>query len=398
MPDTTDTSTFSHHDPQLMQNPYPFYAEVRGRCPVAHSDQLGGFFFAVRHDSVRQVLSDFQTFTSTQGVALPGMAAAMYPVDLDPPLQTKFRKVLNRFFSVEEAERRRAGFQVIVDDLIDTFIQDGHADIAGQLTRPALNAIMLPLLGIPSVDQQEFTAAIDYLSNSRTDDEAEFLRKNAYVVEYLGTLSASRRREARQGDDYIQFLLDEPIDGGLLDDEDICKVLLVTLFGALDTTHATLNESILHLSRHPEDKHRLSSGEVPWASAIEEFVRYASPIQGMRRTATRELEFNGVALKPGDPIIALNAAGNRDPAVFHEPDQCVITRDASDHLGFGAGAHVCLGRNFARVIIHVVLGTMLRRMPDFAVPADFVPSYTVGEGRRMKALALTFSPGSRLAP
>jgi cytochrome P450 len=217
------------------------------------------------------------------------------------------------------------------------------------------------------------------------------------VVGYLMALASSRRKAGGEHDDYIHLLLNEPIGGQSLSDEDICKVLLVTLFGALDTTHATLNESILHLSRHPEDKARLGSGEVAWATAIEEFVRYASPIQGMRRTATRAFEFGGVALKPGDPVIALNAAANRDPERFPEPDRCILTRDARDHLGFGAGAHVCLGRNFARVIIQVVLGTLLARLPDFAVPDDFTPTYTAGEGRRMKSLALVFSPGPRLA-
>ena len=169
----------------------------------------------------------------------------------------------------------------------------------------------------------------------------------------------------------------------------------MTLFGALDTTHATLNEAILHLSRHPEDKNRLLAGDVPWATAIEEFVRYPSPIQGLRRTAARDFEFDGVSLHAGDPILAFNAAGNRDPEQFPEPDKCILSRDARNHLGFGSGAHVCLGRNFARVIIEVVLKTVLTRLPDFAVPADFVPSYTAGEGRRMKALPLTFSPGAR---
>lgn len=390
----TDTSTFSHHDVATMQNPYPFYAAVRSRCPVAHSDQFGGFHLAVDHAGAKQVLSDYRHFSSTSGVALPAMGTTMYPVDLDPPLQTKFRKVLNQYFSVEAAAARRATFERIVNDLIDTMIEAGSADVASALTRRAINAIMLPIIGVPEVDRPEFTEAIDFMSNARTSDQERLMRTNIYVGGYLMGMAASARERGGAGDAFVDFIAREPIDGRLLSEDEISKVLLVVLFGALDTTHATLNEAILHLSRHPEDKERLLADDSLWPGAIEEFVRFTSPIQMLRRTATGDVELAGQTVPAGGPIFGGIAAGNRDPAIFGDPDRCIIDRDTSAHLGFGAGAHVCLGRNFARVIIEVVLKAMLARLPDFAVPADFVPTYTAGEGRRMRSLPITFTPGA----
>jgi cytochrome P450 len=378
-----------------MQNPYPFYEEVRGRCPVGHSDRYDGFFFAVSYDAAKQVLSDFQSFSSTEGVALPKMASQLYPVDLDPPLQTKYRRVLNRFFTVEEAKRRSPDFKALIDLRIDAVIERGHADASKEITRPALNGIMLPLIGIPEGDQTRFTAAIDFMSNDRTGDETQFIEVNTYVFTSLVGFAAQRRAGSAKADDVLQLLIDVPIDGRLLDDVDVAKVLLVTLFGALDTTHATLSEALLHLSRTPADKARLGLGDVDWNLAIEEFVRFASPIQGLRRTVTRAMAFGGSQLEPGDPIFGMNGAANRDPAKFSDPDRCVLTRDAREHLGFGSGAHVCLGRHFAREIIRITLSTLLERMPDFAVPKDFTPEYTSGEGRRMKSLPITFTRGAK---
>jgi cytochrome P450 len=390
-----ETQRFSHHDPDRMADPYAFYAEARSRCPVGHSDDLGGFFFSLSHAATKEVLSSYRQFTSREGVALPAMPSRLLPVDLDPPLQTRFRKVLNRFFSVEAAQAYRPTIEHVVNALIDSFIADGTADIAGQLTRPAATGIMLPLIGVPVAERAGLTEALDFLSNARTTDATELEKTMGFISQCLMTLVTSRRESPGDDADYVQFLLDEPIDGKLLTDAEVFQVLLVTLFGALDTTHATLNMTLLHLAREPGDKQQLISGEIEWPGAIEEFVRFASPIQFLRRTVTEPIDFYDVSLPAGAPILAGIGAGNRDPQVFAEPDRCILARDAREHLGFGSGAHVCLGRNFARTIIDVVLKTVLARLPDFSVAPDFVPEFTSGEGRRMKKLPMRFTPGRR---
>ena len=397
MTSSHDPSSFCHHDPDQMREPYALYAEMRSRCPIAHSDALGGFFYSLSHESTKTVLSAYRQFSSSEGVALPAMPSRMLPVDLDPPTQTRYRKVLNRFFSVEEALRHRPTIERVIDGLIDDFVAEGSADIAGQLTRPAATGIMLPLIGVPAADRPALARALDFLSNARTTDADELQRTMAFISECLMTLVVKRRAAVKEQQDYVQFLLDEPIDGHMLSDAEIFQVLLVTLFGALDTTHATLNMALLHLAREPADKQRLLSGEINWANAIEEFVRFASPIQFLRRTLVEPTALYGVDMPAGVPILAGIGAGNRDPEVFPEPDRCLLSRDTASHLGFGSGAHVCLGRNFARVIIEVMLKAVLARLPDFTVAPDFEPEFTVGEGRRMKTLPMVFTPGHRMA-
>ena len=386
---------FSHHDVEGMQDPYPLFAEVRSRCPVAHSEQHGGFDFGVTYDGVKRILSDYRYFSSAEGAAIPQGPVMMLPVDIDPPEQTRFRKMLNPHFTSEAAEIARPRIEAIVRDLIDQFIEEGTADAATQLTRPTLSSTILPVLGVPVEDRARLTELLEYMAHYKTLDPDGYNARSAEVGGYLMQLAATRRTAPAQ-DDLVQVLVTEKVGDHALTDEEVFRVLLVALFGGLDTTHAALSEAILHLARHPEDKQRLKSGEIDMAGAIEEFVRFASPIQALRRTVRQPTELEGKPLAVGTKVVALNGAANRDPARFAEPDRCLIDRDARAHLGFGNGAHICLGRNFARVMMDVVLRAMLDRLPDFAVADDFTPEYAVGEARGMKSLPIRFTPGERI--
>jgi len=387
----TETS-FNHHDVELMHDCYAFYAKVRSSgCPLGHSDQLGGFYFPTTYAGVKQVFSDFRNFTSTQGTGLPPQAVALVPVDYDPPKHTKFRRVLNRFFTVDAAEQDRPRVQAIVDGLIDQFIARGSAELAMDFTRPILSQTMLPILGVPIEDQAKIAETLLWMVHYRLVDHEGWLERNGQIAGYLIGLAA-RRRTSPPVDDLLQCLIDEEFDGRRLTDEEAFHVLLLTLFGSLDTTHSAISGALFHLARHPQDKQRLLSGEVPWATAIEEFLRFTSPIQFLKRTAVNPVDIDGGHLEPGDAVGALNGAGNHDPERFPEPGRCLIDRDARDHLAFGSGAHVCIGRHFARVMIDVALKSMLRRAPDFTVPEDFVPEYGASEARGLQSLPIVFTP------
>lgn len=207
---------------------------------------------------------------------------------------------------------------------------------------------------------------------------------------------AAERRTAPRRDDLLQCLIEEEFDGRMLSDMEIYQVLILALFGALDSTSSAMSGSLFHLGQHPEDKRRLLSGEVPWEGAIEEFLRFTTPIQALRRTATKETELDGGTIHPGDIVLAINGAANRDPAKFTDPDKCLIDRDAREHMSFGTGAHVCIGRHYARVMIDVCLKTILNRIGDYRIAEGFVPDYTSSEARALKTLMVEFTPGAPL--
>ena len=392
-PDFTQTH-YNHHDPEVAQDPYTIFADVRGKCPLGHSDELGGFFFPTTYDGVKRVFSDYRHFTSTEGAGLPDQVIRLLPVDLDPPQHTRWRRVLNRFFTLDAAEADRQRIQGIVDGLIDQFIARGSADLVGELTRPILALTTLPVLGVPIEDQKMLSDKLLWMVHNRTIDNDGWLARYMEMGEYLTGIVA-KRRVSPPKDDLVQCLVDEEFDGRKLTDQEGYQVIMLTLFGALDSTSSAMSGSLFHLAGSARDKQRLVSGETPWAGAIEEFLRITSPIQALRRTVLQPTELDGGVLKPGDVVLALNGAGNRDPEKFPEPDKCMIDRDARDHLTFGSGAHVCIGRHYARIMLEVCLKTMLQRIPDFVVAADFTPEYTCSEARALKSLPVNFTPRPR---
>lgn len=392
--DVTETH-YSHHDPAFAQDPYALFSAVRSGCPMGHSDQLGGFYFPTTHEGVKRVFSDFRTFTSTEGAGLPDQMVRLLPVDLDPPQHTRWRRVLNRFFTSEAAEADRSRIQEVADTLIDAFIERGRADAVNDLTRPFLAMTMLPVLGVPLEDRRMIGEKLLWMVHNRLIDFEGWVMRYQEVDDYLTGLVAKRRQEAPRND-LVQCLIDEEFDGRRLTDTDGYQVILLTLFGALDSTSSAMSGSLLHLARHPEDRQRLMSGEVPWEGALEEFIRFTTPIQALRRQVTQPTELDGCPLEPGVNVLALCGAGNRDPEKFPDPDRCLIDRDARDHLSFGAGAHVCIGRHFARVMLQTCLTTVLARLGDYEVEPGFEPDYTASEARALKTLPIQFTPGPRL--
>jgi cytochrome P450 len=397
MDDTPVTEThYNHHDPAFAQDPYAVFGEVRsGRCPVGHSDQLGGFYFPTSYEGVKRVFSDFRTFTSTEGAGLPDQLVRLLPVDLDPPQHTRWRRVLNRFFTLEAANEDRPRIQQVADTLIDDFIERGEADAVNELTRPFLAMTMLPVLGVPIEDRREIGEKLLWMVHNRLVDHEGWMKCYGEIDAYLTGLMARRRTEAPRND-LVQCLIDEEFDGRKLTDTEGYQVILLTLFGALDSTSSAMSGSLLHLARHPEDRARLMSGAVPWEGALEEFIRFTTPIQALRRQTTQPTVLEGAELPQGVNVLALCGAANRDPAKFPEPDRCLIDRDAREHMSFGAGGHVCIGRFFARAMLETCLKTVLRRMPDSQLQPGFEPQYTPSEARALRTLPITFTPGPKV--
>lgn len=388
---------FNHYDPAIMQDPYAVFDEVRSKCPLGHSDQLGGFYFPTSYEGVKRAFSDFRSFTSTDGTGLPRQPLPLLPVDLDPPVHTAWRRTLNRFFTIDAAHADRERIQGIADELIDQFIERGSADAVNELTRPFLAMSMLPVIGVPMQDRVMLGDKLLWLVHNRIADPEGAGRVYVEIGEYLTNLVA-QRRSADHRDDLVQCLIDEEFGGKHLSDGEAYQVLLLTLFGALDSTSSAMSGSLLHLGRHPDDKAKLVNGVVDWDKALEEFIRFTTPIQALRRMAVRETEIDGGILYPGDQLLALNGAANRDPAKFPEPGKCIIERDASEHMSFGSGAHVCIGRHFARLMLATCLKTMLARAYDFTIADGFVPEYTPSEARALKTLPILFTPGPRVLP
>jgi cytochrome P450 len=384
---------FDHTSPAQMNDPYGLYSLFRERCPVGKSKAFGGFSFATRYDSVKRIYETFSLFSSTQGTGIPRMPVVMFPEDLDPPQQTKFRRVLNPRFLPEVVEKFRPQITAVVHRLIDGFIAAGCADLARDLVRPTLPAVVLPMIGIPITDLRQMCDWIETMNRARGSNMELVLETGGRIAQHIIGLAAQRRAEPPQ-DDIIGVLLEMTLDGKNLTDQEIYQTVIIILFGGLDTTSSVMLEALVHLSRNPADRDRLRSGELAWDQAIEEFIRFSSPVQGLKRTALADTEIDGAPICKGEAIMALIGSANRDDTVFEDAARCKLDRAENPHLGFGAGAHICLGRHLARLEVRILLQAVLERLPDYVVAEDFKPEYVVGETRGMKALPVRFTPGA----
>lgn len=393
--ETAHPAQFNMHDRDLMQRPYVFFDKLReGGCPVARSDELGGFYYTTNYAAARRVYDDFRTFSSADGTALPKQPLPLYPINLDPPRQTKFRKILNPLFLPDEVQRHRPKIEKVVNDLIDGFIGEGEVELQEELVRPTLATIFLPFLGVPLADRDMLALWLDFLTRMRAADPETCAQYGMDLDAYLRNFITTRRNAPPQ-DDIMQTLLDCRIGGEGLNDDEILGVATLVLFGGLDTSSAALGEALLHLIRNPGDRQRLLDGEVSFKAALDECVRFASPIQGLRRTVTVDTVLEGCPLKAGDFIMAMNGAANHDPEKFAQPDRIDFdraVRNEHDHLGFGGGAHICIGQHFARMLMETVIRLVFARLPNVRVKDGFSAFYAVGESRVMQHLPVTFDP------
>lgn len=386
---------FDHGSMEQMQDPYSKYQRFRSECPLAHSDSYDGFYLVSRYDDVCEILQDHRRFSATSGTGIPPVPFQMCPTDIDPPEQTQYRKLLNPRFTKDALEKLRPEIIRIAHELIDSFIEAGEADLASQFARPLLPRIILPLVGVPYEDQPQISEWAEFLSHWRGVDPEGCAKVSEALHTYLLEL-ISRRRLEGPADDLLSLLLFEGVGGRQLDDQDVFGAVMILLFGGLDTTSAVVLDALWQMDRDRAIRERLIAQPELWPDAMEEFVRFASPVQGVTRLLMQEqTHIAGGVLPKGEIVMPLIASANRDESQFDEAARCIIDRKRNRHIGFGTGAHTCLGRNLARLEGEIMLRALLERIPDYATPAGFEPKYSPSEVRGMWALPVTFTPGAQ---
>jgi cytochrome P450 len=392
-PEDYSAQDFSQHDRALMQRPYEFYDKVRDSgCPVARSEKLGGFWYTTNYAAARRVYDDFRTFSSADGTALPKQPLALYPIDLDPPQQTRMRKLLNPIFLPDAIQKYSPRFDEIIGTLLDEIVPKGEAELQEDLVRPTLATVIMPFLGVPKPDWAMLAHKLDFLTRMRVDDPETCGRYGEELSAYLFEFAVARRA-APPEDDLMQILIDARIGDEALTDEEIVGIATLVLFGGLDTTSAVVGMALWYLIEHPEERAQLLNNHVDFPKALHEFVRYASPIQGLRRTVTRDTELEGCPLKAGDYVMAMNGAANHDPGKFPDPAEVRFDRpigNEHDHLGFGGGAHICIGQHFAKTLMETLIRAVFDRLPNLQLRDDFRPTFAVGESRVLQTLPVTF--------
>ena len=333
-----------------------------------------------RYADVHAILRDPDTW-SNRFPPPPGVDPALLPepsmLGLDPPQHTRLRGLVSQAFTPRIIRRLAPRIEEIAQDLIGRALQAGTVDFVAAFTYPLPVIVIAEIIGIPPEDREQFKVwsdkAVANLGNGLfVPPPPERLKELGTLITemgtYFGELAEARRRAPR--DDLLTGLVQAEVEGSKLTHDEMIRMLVLLLVAGNETTTTLIGNSVLELLAHPDALARLRAEPGLTASAVEEVLRYASPVQLDPRCATRRVELHGESIEPGQIVVNWIASANRDEQVFSAPEQFDVTRADNRHIAFGFGPHYCLGANLARVEAEVALRVLLARTRSFARTDD----------------------------
>ena len=280
------------------------------------------------------------------------------------------------------------GTRALCRSLIESFIESGRADAAADYAQQLPVRVIGALLGVPEEHSDRFVGWVRSIVEFGHDVE----RRGLAMVELAQFLQGEIADRLDPGTDLISHLVLAEHDGEPIDEALILGESAILLVAGVDTTWSAIGSSLFHLASHPDDRRRMVEDPDVWPLAIEEFLRFYSPVT-MARTATADTEIHGCPISAGDRVLLSFPAANRDEAHFDEPDRFVIDRAQNRHLAFGVGIHRCAGSNLARMELRVALEEWLAAIPDFELAGEV--TWAGGQIRGPRSVPVTFPAGNR---
>jgi cytochrome P450 len=378
--------------PEIMRCPQPAYADLRSKCPV------GRMFFTespvVSHfEDVQRALRDPETFSSEVDLKL-GNVRPMIPQQLDPPAQTRYRRLLDPLFSRKKMAELVPAIRAHASALIDEFADRGECEFDAAFAIPLPCTAFLSLFGLPLSDLPTFLEIKDGIIRPQkfTNDmsRAEEIRvtTSQRMYAYFEDEIARRRKHPKQ--DLLGELLVAEIDGKKLELNEILDICYLMLIAGLDTVTATLGCNIAYLAANPDQRRRLVENPALIPAAVEELLRWETPVTAVPRKATRDVTIAGFEIKRGEIVTFLIGSANTDGAHFKDAQSVDFDRERNIHMAFGAGPHRCLGSHLARMELQVAMEEWHKRIPDYAIKAGEMPIYSPGI-REVQYLPLVWS-------
>ena len=369
--------------PSYQANPYPAYAALRADDPVHFSAAIQAWVLTAYEDCER-VLRDADTFSSSSFTASGQLATALqqqrreFPLgevptvlNSDPPVHTRLRTLLNRAFTPRAIDGLRPHIEDIAASLLaDAGRTGGRFDAVTGFAQPLPIIVIAELLGVPPSDRdqlKEWSTAIANTTNVLNTEGALKAARQATLelIAYMDKVVAQRR--TAPGADIMTALVQAEEGGDRLSHDELLAFSILLLLAGHETTTNMIGNGLLALTEHPEEAARLRADRALLPSAVEEFLRYDSSVQGAVRFARRTAEVGGRTIEQGSTLLLLVGAANRDPAQFPEPDALDVARSPNRHLAFGRGIHFCLGAPLARLEGDIAFAALLDRFPELRV-------------------------------
>jgi cytochrome P450 len=395
--------------PKFVSDPYPLYRWLREREPV-RKDPLAPVWVLTRYADVALALKDSRfrkdpfaterlaaTVREQLGVDVSGRSdvETVSMLFLDPPQHTRIRQQFSRAFTPRRIENLRPKIQKLCDDRLAAVLPSGKMDIIETIAYPLPITVIADLLGFPAADYPRFKKWSDDFAtalalNAKPQQHAIAAQSHEELRAYFDDLVPKLQHDP--GDNLISAFLQMEDEPGAMTREELFINATLLLAAGHETTTNLIGNGMLALLQHPDQLQLLRDNPTLIESAVEELLRYDSPVQWMSRVVGERLELNGIALEPGTLLLGSFGAANRDPAQFKYPEKFDIRRTENKHLSLGLGAHYCLGAALARMEAQTAIGTIVRRCPNLRLAKQTLKWKKGLTFRALEALQVVFNP------
>jgi cytochrome P450 len=383
---SANRAQFNIVSPQFKANPFPLLADLRASQPVFRTtlpDKTPVWLFT-RYEDVSALLKDERfakdkrkAMTPEQLRKMPWVPPMFRPLernmlDLDPPDHTRLRTLVHKAFTPSLVAQMRERIQILADELLTQVIHKGECDLIRDYALPLPMTIITEILGVPTRDRNKFHKWSKAVVSLSSPSPTVRVIPNVWMfLRYLRRFFNRRRQDPR--DDLASALIRAEEAGERLSSDELLAMVFLLLIAGHETTVNLIGNGMLALLEHPEAMNRLRQEPSRIKTAVEELLRYTSPVfMSTERYAREDVTIHGITIPRGQMTLGVIGSANRDEKIFHNPDELDITRDQNKHLSFGHGIHFCLGAPLARLEAEIAINTLLRRIPDLrlSVPAN----------------------------
>ncbi len=356
-----------------------------------------GLAAASTYQAVLDAERNPEVFSNTGGIR-PDQPAMPYMIDMDDPQHLLRRKLVNAGFTRKQLTDKIAGIDTLCDTLIDAVCERGECDFVRDLAAPLPMAVIGDMLGVLPQDRATLLKWSDDLvcGLSASADEAALQAVMDAFAGYSGfAMQTTAKRRAEPTGDLFSILVNAEVDGQRMSDDEIVFETLLILIGGDETTRHTLTGGTEQLLRNGEQWERLLADPGLIPGAVEEMLRWTSPVKNMARTLMSDIDFHGTQLREGEKMLLLFESANFDESMFADPENFRIDRNPNSHLAFGFGTHFCLGNQLARLELTTMLRKMLQRLPDLRLADDSpLPLRPANFVSGLEAMPVVFTPSA----
>jgi cytochrome P450 len=413
------------NDPRIFERAeaHDAFRILRREAPVhwnPGTDELNGFWSLVKYDDILFVSRNPNLFISSKGIAGPGLrhpeletrvietaqgSGGASIITMDPPRHVKLRRLVNKGFTPRAVNAMEAEIRRMTTEVLDEIAAKGECDFVVDVAAQLPLAVICGMMGLDREHWPlmfELTNSVlgsgdpEYQTQVSEDERGskEAARQTSMqgvlrMFGFFNEMMAQRRREPKE--DLVSILVDSEVDGEKLSERDILEFCFLLVVAGNETTRNAISGGLAVLAENPHERARLQADMTLIDSAVEEILRWTSPLHHMSRVATADVEIRGQQIKAGDRVIMWYPSANRDEEIFEDPYRFDITRNPNEHLAFGIGEHFCLGAGFARKEIRVMFEELFRRFPDIEVvgPPERLRSNFING---IKHLPVTYTP------